>query len=44
MSFVVYRVALALGVETLSFSDAVIATAGVAFIRYADAGVMKQFR
>jgi hypothetical protein len=44
MSFVVYRVALALGVETLSFTDAVIATAGVAFIRYADAGVMKQFR
>ena len=44
MSFVVYRVALALGVETLSFTEAVIVTAGVAFIRYADAGVMKQFR
>ena len=44
MSFVVYRVTLALGVETLSFTEAVIVTAGVAFIRYADAGVMKQFR
>jgi hypothetical protein len=44
MSFVVYRVALALGVDTLSFGEAVIVTAGVAFIRYADAGVMKQFR
>ena len=44
MSFIVYRVALALGVETLSFTEAVIVTAGVAFIRYADAGVMKQFR
>ena len=44
MSFVVYRVALALGVETLSFTEAVIVTAGDAFIRYADAGVMKQFR
>ena len=44
MSFVVYRVALALGVETLSFTEAVIVTAGVAFVRYADAGVMKQFR
>jgi len=44
MSFIVYRIALALGVDTLSFSEAVIVTAGVAFIRYADAGVMKQFR
>ena len=44
MSFVVYRVALALGVETLSFTEAVIVTAGVAFIRYVDAGVMKQVR
>lgn len=44
MSFVVYRVALALGVETLTFGEAVIVTAGVAFVRYADAGVMKQFR
>ena len=44
MSFIVYHVALALGVDTLSFRDAVIVTAGVAFIRYADAGVMKQFR
>lgn len=44
MSFIVYRVALALGVDTLSFGEAVIVTAGVAFIRYADAGVMKQFR
>jgi hypothetical protein len=44
MSFIVYHVALALGVETLSFTEAVIVTAGVAFIRYADAGVMKQFR
>lgn len=44
MSFIVYRVALALGVDTLSFREAVIVTAGVAFIRYADAGVMKQFR
>jgi hypothetical protein len=31
-------------VDTLSFGEAVIVTAGVAFIRYADAGVMKQFR
>lgn len=44
MSFVVYRIALALGVDTLSFREAVIVTAGVALIRYADAGVMKQFR
>lgn len=44
MSFVVYRVALALGVDTLTFGEAVIVTAGVAFVRYADAGVMKQFR
>ena len=44
MSFIVYHVALALGVDTLSFREAVIVTAGVAFIRYADAGVMKQFR
>jgi len=44
MSFVVYRVALALGVETLSFTEAVIVTAGVAFIRYVDAGVMKEIR
>jgi len=44
MSFVVYRVALALGVDTLTFGEAVVVTAGVAFIRYADAGVMKQFR
>ena len=44
MSFIVYRVALALGVETLSFTEAVIVTAGVAFIRYVDAGVMKQVR
>lgn len=44
MSFIVYHVALALGVDTLSFREAVIITAGVAFIRYADAGIMKQFR
>jgi len=44
MSFVVYRVALALGVDTLTFGEAVVVTAGVAFVRYADAGVMKQFR
>ena len=44
MSFVVYHVALALGVDTLSFREAAIVTAGVAFIRYVDAGVMKQFR
>ena len=44
MSFVVYHVALALGVDTLSFREAAIVTAGVAFIRYVDAGVMKQVR
>ena len=44
VSFVVYRVSLALGVDTFSFTEAVIVTSGVAFIRYADAGVMKQFR
>ena len=44
MSFVVYRVALALGVGTLTFCEEVIVTAGVAFVSYADAGVMKQFR
>ena len=44
MSFIVYHVALALGVETLSFTEAAIVTAGVAFIRYVDAGVMKQIR
>lgn len=44
MSFIVYHVALALGVDAFSFREAVIVTAGVAFIRYADAGVMKQFR
>jgi hypothetical protein len=44
MSFVLYRVVLALGVDTLTFGEAVIVTAGVALVRYADAGVMKQFR
>ena len=44
ISFFVYHVALALGVDTLSFREAAIVTAGVAFIRYVDAGVMKQVR
>lgn len=43
-SFVVYRVALALDVSGFTFVEAVIVTAGVALVRYADAGVMKQFR
>jgi hypothetical protein len=43
-SFVVHRVALALDVSGFTFVESVIVTAGVALIRYADAGVMKQFR
>lgn len=43
-SFIIYRIALALGVDTFSFTEAVIVTSGFAFIRYADAGIMKQFR
>ncbi len=44
MSFVVYQVAQALGFNEFSYRNAVIVTIGVAFIRYADAGVMKQVR
>lgn len=43
-SFVVHRVALALDVSGFTFVESVIVTAGVALVRYADAGVMKQFR
>jgi len=43
-SFVVYQVALALDVSGFTFVESVIVTAGVALVRYADAGVMKQFR
>ena len=43
-SFVVHRVALALDVSGFTLVESVIVTAGVALIRYADAGVMKQFR
>lgn len=44
ISYVFYHVALALGVSGLTFRESAIVTTGVAFIRYFDAGVIKQLR
>lgn len=44
VSVVFYQLVLALGFTDITFREAVIATVCVAFIRYADAGVMKQLR
>lgn len=44
VSFVVYQLVQALGFADLTFGKAVVITVCVAFIRYADAGVMKQLR
>jgi hypothetical protein len=44
VSFVLYQLVQALGVTDLTFREAVIVTVCVAFIRYTDAGVMKQIR
>lgn len=44
VSFAFYQLVQALGITDLTFGEAVIITICVAFIRYADAGVMKQIR
>lgn len=44
LSFLAYQLAIALGFDDFSFRESVIVTLCVVFIRYADAGVMKQFR
>ncbi len=43
-SFVVYQLAIVVGVENFSFTDALIVTTGLAIIRYTDAGIIKQIR
>lgn len=44
VSFLLYQLVQALGVTDLTFRESVIVTLCVAFIRYIDAGVMKQIR
>jgi hypothetical protein len=44
VSFVFYQLTQALGIADLTFRDAVVVTVCVAFIRYTDAGIIKQIK